>query len=98
MTNVVERLARHLRQGNLRVRMIRGINSEEEPVWEEGRAPCVDRVMGLKSQESFTELTYRGDLQTQREKPEGSGVWPSGGLRVLTRVAANDTMASHEQR
>lgn len=55
--------------------MIRGINSEEEPVWEEGRASCVDRVMELKSQESF----YRADLQrgftvTERKarRPVGS--------------------------
>ena len=54
--------------------MIRGINSEE-PVWEEGTALCVDRVMELKSQESF----YRADLQrgftdTERKarRPVGS--------------------------
>lgn len=39
--------------------MIRGKNLEEEPVWEEGRASCVDRVMELKSQKSF----YRADPQ-----------------------------------
>lgn len=75
MTNVIERLTIYLGQGNLHVRMIRGKNSKEGPMWEEGRASCVDRVMELKSQKSF----YRADPQrgftvTERKSQEVSGV------------------------